>query len=98
MSDDNGASKFGFFLAGLGIGAILALLFAPRSGEETRRYIAGKADEGKDYLASKSRELREQAEELVEKGKDRLAQEKERLAGALEGYKQAASESKSKAR
>ncbi len=98
MSDDNGASKFGFFLAGLSIGAILALLFAPRSGEETRRYISGKADEGKDYLASRSRELREQAEELVEKGKDRLAQEKERLAGALEGYKQAASEGKSKAR
>lgn len=98
MSDDNGASKFGFFLAGLSIGAILALLFAPRSGEETRRYISGKADEGKDYLASRSRELREQAEELVEKGKDRLAQEKERLAGALDAYKQAASEAKSKAR
>ena len=86
MTDDNGSSKFGFFLAGLGIGAILALLFAPRSGEETRRYLAGKAEEGKDYLNSKTQELREQADELVEKGKDRLAQEKERLAGALEGF------------
>ncbi len=95
MSDDDG-SKFGFFLAGLGIGAILALLFAPKSGEETRRLIAGKAEEGRDYLTSKGRELREQAEDLMERGKDRLTQEKERLAGALEAYKQA--EGKSKAR
>ncbi len=92
MSDDNGASKLGFFLAGLGIGAILALLFAPKSGEETRKFISGKAEEGKDYLAAKSKELREQAEEWVEKGKDKLAQEKERLAGALDAYKQGASE------
>jgi gas vesicle protein len=98
MTDDNGASKFGFFLAGLGIGAILALLFAPRSGEETRRYLAGKAEEGKDYVTSKGKELREQAEELVEKGKDRLTQEKERLAGALEAYKQGSAEGKPRAR
>lgn len=95
MSDDDG-SKFGFFLAGLGIGAILALLFAPKSGEETRRLIAGKAEEGRDYLTSRGRELREQAEDLMERGKERLTQEKERLAGALDAYKQA--EGKSKAR
>jgi gas vesicle protein len=98
MSDDNGASKLGFFFAGLGIGAILALLFAPKSGEETRRYIAGKAEEGKDYLDSKSQELREQASGWVEKGKDRLTQEKDRLAGALEAYRQVAPEGKPKAR
>lgn len=98
MSDDNGGSKLGFFLAGLGIGAILALLFAPKSGEETRRYIAGKAEEGRDYLSARSKDLRDQAEDLVEKGKDRLAQEKERLAGALEAYRQASPEGKSKTR
>ncbi len=98
MSDDKSASRLGFFLAGLGIGAILAILFAPRSGEETRRYITEKAEEGKDYLTSKSKELREQAEEWAGKGKDRLAQEKERLAGALEAYKQSSPETKSRAR
>jgi gas vesicle protein len=98
MSEDKGASRLGFFLAGLGIGAILAVLFAPGSGEEARRYLAEKAEEGKDYLKSKSQELREQAEGWVGKGKDRLAQEKDRLAGALEAYKQTSSEPKSRAR
>jgi len=45
MSEEgNGVTNFGFFLAGLGLGAIVALLFAPRSGKETREYIAGKAE------------------------------------------------------
>ena len=47
MSDNNGASNLGFFLAGLGIGAVLALIFAPQSGKETRDLIALKASEGR---------------------------------------------------
>jgi gas vesicle protein len=47
----------------------VALLLAPLTGEETRKLIAKKAEEGKDYVASKGKEFREQAEELVEKGK-----------------------------
>ena len=54
MSEEgNGGSNFGFFLAGLGMGAILALLLAPQSGKETREYIAGKAEEGRDYVRPK---------------------------------------------
>jgi len=33
-------------------------LFAPKSGEDTRDYLAKKADEGKDYAQKKARELR----------------------------------------
>ena len=40
----------GFFLAGLGIGAVIALLFAPRSGKETRDMIVQKAEEGRDFV------------------------------------------------
>lgn len=98
MSDENGSSKLGFFLAGLGIGAILALLFAPKTGKETRDFFAQKAEEGKDYVTAKSRELRRQAEEFVEKGKDVLAKESERVAAAYEAGKQAYKEEKGKAR
>lgn len=85
---ENGGSKFTFFLAGVGIGAVVALLFAPKSGKETRKYIADKADEGKEYLAAKGKEAREQAEELVEKGKEWAAKGKDRLADAVESGKQ----------
>jgi gas vesicle protein len=98
MSDNNGASKVAFFLAGMGIGAILALLFAPKSGKETRDYLAQKAEEGKEYVAGRGRELRKQAEEVVEKAKDVVTKQKEQLSAALEAGKQAYQEEKSKAR
>lgn len=98
MSDDGGSSKFGFFLAGMGIGAILALLFAPKSGEETREYLAGKAGEGRDYVTARGRELRRQAEELVDKSKDLVTKQKEILSAALEAGKQAYEDEKAKAR
>jgi len=98
MSENNGGSKLGFFLAGLGMGAVLALLFAPRSGKETRDYITQKAGEGRDLVKTKADELRQQAEEAVEKGKDLVAKQKELLSAALEAGKQAYQEEKAKAK
>jgi gas vesicle protein len=98
MSENNGASKLGFFLAGLGIGAILAILFAPKSGKETRDYLAHRAEEGRDYVKAKTEELRKQAEETVDKGKDLVAKQKELLSAALEAGKQAYQEEKAKAK
>lgn len=98
MSDNNGASKVAFFLAGMGIGAILALLFAPKSGKETRDYLTQKAEEGKEYVTVRGRELRKQAEDAVEKAKDVVTKQKEQLSAALEAGKQAYQEEKSKAR
>jgi gas vesicle protein len=90
MADCNAAARAGYFLAGVGIGIVVALLFAPRSGRETRKFIAGKAGQGKDYVASKRRDLRKQAEELIDKGKGVVSKQKERLADALEAGKEAA--------
>ena|SRR5581483_7603799 len=96
MNDDNGGSQVGVFLAGLGIGAVIALLFAPRSGKETRDFIASKAGEGRDYVVSKSEEIRRQAEEAVEKGKDIVTKQKDLLSAALEAGKQAYNDEKVK--
>jgi gas vesicle protein len=99
MSDsNNGGSSIAVFLAGLGIGAVLALLFAPRSGQETRDMIGQKANEGKDYLNNRSREIRQQAEDLVDKAKDIVTQQKEQLSAALEAGKQAYQEERTKAK
>jgi len=83
-------TAIGCFFTGVGIGAVVALLVAPKSGKETRRLIAKKAEEGKDYVTSKGREFREQAEEFVEKGKELVSKEKERLAEVFEAGKEAA--------
>lgn len=39
-----------FFIAGAAVGAAAAVLYAPRSGEETRAYLKSKAEEGGDYI------------------------------------------------
>ena len=90
MARCNMATGIGCFLVGVSIGAAAALLLAPKSGEQTRKLIAKKAEEGKDYVTSKGREFKDQAEELVGKGKDLVNKQRERLAGALETGKEAA--------
>jgi gas vesicle protein len=92
MANCNIATKVSYFVAGIGIGAAIALLFAPQSGEETRKQIAEKAQDGKDYVTAKSREIRKQAEDLVDQGKDLVNKQKARLADVLESGKQAARE------
>ena len=89
MSDNNAGSKVSFFLAGLGIGALVGILFAPKSGEETREYLTSKADEGRDYAQRKARELRERAEDLIERSKEIMDRQKEGVAAAVEAGKDA---------
>jgi len=100
MSEEGGGgvANLGFFLAGLGIGAAVALLLAPKSGKEAREYLTGKAEEGRDYVRAKTEDLRRQAEGAVEKGKDLVTKQKELLSAALEAGKQAYQEEKAKAK
>lgn len=92
----NGGSKFGYFLAGMGVGAIIALLFAPRSGEETREYLREKYDDARDEAKRRVRDIRERAEEYSEKGKEFVERQRESLEAALDAGKQAYREEKRK--
>lgn len=89
MGENNGGAKFIYFLTGLGIGALIGILFAPQSGEKTREYLGERAEEGRDFLSKKGRQMREQAAEYVERGKGVLSQQREHLAAAVEAGKQA---------
>jgi len=86
---DNVGSKVTYFLVGMGIGALVGLLFAPKSGEETRKFLADKADEGRDYAQKKARELRERADDLIERGRDAANRQKETISAAVEGARDA---------
>lgn len=65
------------------------MLFAPKSGAETREIIKNKAGEGADFVKQKSGNLRETANDLIDKGKEALNQQKDTLAEAMEAGKQA---------
>ena len=81
--------KFGAFLAGLGVGVAVGMLFAPKAGGETREMIKNKAGEGKDYLKHRTTELREHAGELFEKSREALGRQKEQMGDAMEAGRQA---------
>lgn len=59
-------------LAGLGVGAAIALLLAPRSGEETRELLADSAREGKDVILETLEDLRDQAEMAAHRAKKKF--------------------------
>src|SRR5271169_4973966 len=86
---DNVGSKVTYFLVGLGVGALVGILFAPKSGEETRDFLSKKADEGKDYAQKKARELRERADELIERSKEIAVSKSDWITAAVEGAKEA---------
>jgi len=60
----------GMLATGIGIGAVTALLYAPKTGKETRKMISRKAEDGMDFVTEQGREIRKQAEEAFEKGKE----------------------------
>jgi len=88
MSDREGNS-FVWFLAGLGLGAAVGVLYAPRSGSETREVLRARAEEGRDFVRSRAREARDQAAEWADRGRDAVNQQKEQFRSAYEAGRQA---------
>ena len=85
--------RLSYFFLGLGIGVAVGILFAPKSGEETRDLIRSKAGEGGDYLRRRSGELKESASEMIDRGKDAVQRRKEQVAAAVDAGRQAYRES-----
>ncbi len=86
---DNVGSKVSYFLVGLGVGALMGVLFAPKSGEDTREYLAKRADEGRDFAQRKARELRDRADDLIEKSKEVASRKRESISAAVEAGRDA---------
>jgi gas vesicle protein len=94
---ENVGSKISYFIVGLGVGALLGILFAPKSGEDTREYLKDKAEEGKEYAQRKARELRERAEDLLERSKSVAGRQKDSITAAVEAGREAYQREKAKA-
>ncbi len=88
MSEKDGSS-IGWFIAGLGLGALVGVLYAPRSGKETRDSILQGANEGKDFLVNRGRQASGQVGQWVDKGRETFTRQKEQFNSAMEAGKQA---------
>ena len=80
MSNDNGSagSVLMAFVLGAAAGAAIALLYAPATGEETRRKLKDKARAG-----------REKAEGLARDGREFLSRQRENLGAAVDRGREA---------
>jgi gas vesicle protein len=73
-TQDEGSSRLAWFLTGAAIGVTVALLYAPKTGRETREYLSEKGrekfGEGPQNLVETARDLFERGRQLVEDAAD----------------------------
>jgi gas vesicle protein len=86
----SGYSSVPLFLAGLGTGLALGVLFAPHSGEETRMYLADSARQGLDKAKVKGEEISRRAQDAVNRGKEVVTRGKEAVSETVDSAKQSA--------
>jgi len=88
MSDKDNSSIL-WFLAGLGVGAVVGVLYAPSAGSEMRDSLRSKADEGREFMKERARKAKEQASDLVDRGREVAKQQKDQFKSAYEAGRQA---------
>ena len=70
--DQQETTGIGWFVAGLGLGALLGVLFAPKSGREIRDGLVSSARDSKEYVAARGKQARDQINSVVDKGRDQI--------------------------
>ena len=69
QEDSSLGSNLAWFLTGTFIGAAVAILYAPKSGKETRQYLADKVQQSKDAVAESSNNIVEASRDMFERGR-----------------------------
>jgi gas vesicle protein len=73
MPRSNGGSAVAYLVAGLGVGAALSIFLAPRSGAETRQWIANKCLDGVDAANKSVRHTRRQVKGIMDQGQEKIS-------------------------
>ncbi len=80
------------FLGGAIAGTIAGILFAPKSGEETRREVKGYARRTEEELIEKAKEARAALDEAIERGKHFAEEKRADVEAAVKAGKEAMKE------
>ena len=70
MNSDNGGRGVVPFLLGAAVGAVAALLFAPKTGEVLRSNIADSVSEGSRRLSAQGKDLKQRVQKAVGQAQD----------------------------
>jgi gas vesicle protein len=83
------APKVLYFALGMGLGSLISILFAPKSGDETRAYVSQKARDASDYASRKAQQVQERVETWAEQGKEAIKEKKQQVTAAIDAGHQA---------
>ncbi|HEX3744301.1 MAG TPA: YtxH domain-containing protein [Bryobacteraceae bacterium] len=62
-------SNVAWFLTGAFIGAAVAMLYAPKSGKDTRQFLADKVQQSKEAVSDSSNNIVEASKDMFERGR-----------------------------
>ena len=69
-TESQGANRLAWFLVGVVVGVSAAVLYAPKSGRETREYISRRTREGRETVEATSRDIVDRGHDLFERGRE----------------------------
>ena len=84
--ESEGAGFATGLLLGVAIGAIAALLYAPKSGEEIRQEIKDLADQQKDNLKNQWDRTKEKASEVVNTAREKVDSVAQQASASVDSY------------
>jgi gas vesicle protein len=87
MSDCSTNSRInnvGWFLAGLGLGAVAGIFYAPKSGQELRADILKSVDQGRDSLLARGRGACETINSWVDSAKDAVDDKRDQIGAVVD--------------
>jgi len=81
------------FAVGLGVGAAVALLFAPKAGEDLRSDITEGVNDGVNQIRSTGKELRRKVQRLADTAQDQVDRVQDAIEAGETAYSQASKKS-----
>ena len=66
---DEGPNRLAWFLTGAIIGATVSILYAPKSGKETRQILSDKTQKSKEAISEASKDVADASREMFERGR-----------------------------
>jgi gas vesicle protein len=68
-SQDRSMNNLAWFLTGAFIGAAAAVLYAPQSGKDTRKYLSDKTQRGREAMESAGQDIADVSRDMFERGR-----------------------------
>lgn len=89
MSENNSGEVILALILGGIIGAAVGILYAPRSGKETREKLQDIGEDLVDKFEDVGEDVKSKTKRIVNEGKDRIIAQKEKIEDAFEAGKKA---------